>query len=109
MGKKSTPTIIIFLALILFITLDKLGLTLISQIGMGAVTIVILILNLPNIKAMNKKLLAISLSITIIPGLILVFAMFFVTENNYLLDGSLICFLLSFPISLVVVGIYRKK
>jgi hypothetical protein len=109
MGKKSTPTIIIFLALILFITLDKLGLTLISQIGMGAVTLAILILNLHNIKAMNKKLLAISMSITIVSGLVLVFAMFFVTENNYLLDGSLICFLLSFPLSLVVVEIYRKK
>lgn len=106
MRRKSTITIILFIALISFITLGKLGFESISRIGMGIFTIVALIVSLPDIKAMNKHLLATVMTITLIPAFVFIYSMFFSTKD-YMIYGSLICFIISFPISIVV--IYKSK
>jgi len=109
MGKKSTSVIILFIALVLFIILDKLGFVFVGKIVGGLFTIASLILNISNIKAMNKKLLATVITITTIPVLLVLYAMSFHGDSIYWLFGSLTCFFISFPISLVIVLAYRKK
>lgn len=109
MNKKSILTILLFSVLILFLVLDKLGLTLVSYIVGGIVTIASFILNLSNIKSMNKKLLTIVMSVIIIPGLIFLYIAFFMSGNDYLLYGSLILFFSSFIVSFIIISIYRKR
>lgn len=107
MKKEHILTITLFVLLILSVVLDKLGLALISKIVGGLLTIGGLIVGLPNIKAMNKKLFAIVMSITIVPALLLVYAMFSI--NIYLMWGSLICLILSFPIGITIIQFNRKR
>ena len=110
MKKKSTPIIILFVILILSIVLRELGFTLISKIIAGLFTIAALLLSLPNIKAMNKKLLAFSITITGVPGIVSIYAMFFHADSLYWLFGSFVCFILGIIISIVTACVlfYRK-
>ncbi|MBU3217850.1 hypothetical protein LL033_24925 (plasmid) [Clostridium estertheticum] len=109
MKKNSISVIIIFILLILSFVLSKLGFTLISQIGNGVVIIALLILCLPNIKTMNKTRFTIAMSITITPCLVLLYALFFMDTNTYLLYGSSICILLSFPIGLTIIHFHKRS
>lgn len=86
-----------------------MGFTLISQIGSGVATIAILILSLPSIKAVNKERFTIAMSLTIVPILVLIYAMFFKADNIYLLYGSFICIIISFPIGLTIMNYHKKS
>ena len=103
MKKQTILTIVILVAFILFFVLNKFGFTSISQIGSGAFTIAIFISCLSNIKTINKKRFAISMSILIAPILVLIYAFTFDENNSYLVYGSLICVLLSLPIGRLIV------
>lgn len=109
MEKKYISNIILFATLISYLILDKLGFTLLSRIISGMLIIAFFIISLPNFKAMNKKLLATTVGINLVPFLVFVYALIFQNNNSYWLWGSAVCFLLSFPISFIVIYFYRKK
>jgi hypothetical protein len=109
MDKKYVSNIILFAMLISYLILNKLGFTLLSRIISGMLIIVFFIISLPNFKAMNKKLLATIVGINLVPFLVFVYALIFQNDNSYWLWGSTICFLISFPISFIVIYFYKKK
>ena len=108
MKKKTAVTIISLGAVILFIILGICGAKIISQIGMAFFSVITLLSNLKNAKTMRKKILFIAISNNIVMGCMLFYFVFFYPDNTYLMYGSLICFFISFPVSLAIVSIYKK-
>lgn len=109
MEKKSVLKILLFSVAILCVVLKALGFGLISQIGVGIVAIITLILNKSNLKAIPKKNFSAVMAIMLIPVFIFIYAVFFQTDNVYLLYGSLICFFVSIPISIAIVYVNKKN
>lgn len=63
--------------MILFILFNKFGLILISKIVGGSFTVAVLILNLSNIKTINKKVLATVMTTNTVLALLVLYAMAF--------------------------------
>ncbi|MBU3145663.1 hypothetical protein [Clostridium sp. CF012] len=101
--------LIVAIIVAVYITLDKLGLSLISQIYKAAVATIILIVSLKVISDSGNKIHIRVISVNIILGLIMIFVLFFVDSNEYLLWGSAVCFLISFPIGILVITIYQSR
>lgn len=109
MKKDVIKLLIVTIILAVYITLDKLGLSLISQIYKTVVSIIILVVALKGLSDTGNKIHIRVVSVNIILGLIMVFIIFFMDGNEYLLWGSAVCFLISFPIGILVITIYQSR
>lgn len=101
--------LIVSIIVAVYIILDKLGLSLISQVYKTVVAIGILIVVLKFVSKTGNKILIRVSSVNVILGLITLFILIFMSENEYLLWGSAACFMISFPIGMLVISIYKSR
>jgi hypothetical protein len=101
--------LIVTIIVAVYIMLDKLGLSLISQIYKATVAIIILIVMLKVISDAGHKIHIRVVSVNITLALIMMFSLFFVDSNEYLLWGSAVCFLISVPIGILVITFYQSR